>query len=220
MSAVWKRGPSDMAQRFVLLTLADRANAEGYCWPSYKDIADRCAMSRSTAIRAVRALEAEGWVTRVTRWRDDRPEQTSNGYYINMERLGVVAERHHPSGTVTPPSSTVTLGVVAERYPNPQLESSIKSKRETSVAEAERGVAAAAAINPRLQALGLGTNARTLALLKLPHFDDDYAAGMVAWAERNGRDLGLAIKKIEDGDPVPGQRERQIPADLLEVITR
>jgi hypothetical protein len=81
---------------------------------------------------------------------------------------------------------------------------------------------AAAAVHPRLKAIGLGTNSRTLALLELPHFDDGYAAEMVDWAHRNGRELGIAIKKIEDGDPVPGSRPvdltRQIPADLRDII--
>jgi hypothetical protein len=82
----------------------------------------------------------------------------------------------------------------------------------------------AAAVHPRLKAIGLGTNAKTLALLELPHFDDDYAAAMVAWAQRAGKETGLAIKKIEDGDPVPGSRPvdltRQIPADLADIIQR
>lgn len=86
----------------------------------------------------------------------------------------------------------------------------------------ERKTATAAAVHPRLKAIGLGTNARTLALLELPHFDDDYAAEMLAWAERAGREPGLAIKKIEDGDPVPGPRPvdltRQIPAEYSDII--
>jgi hypothetical protein len=118
----------------------------------------------------------------------------------------------------------VTNGLPSVTGGNPEAETEADSRNRKQIAEteaeADKNAAAAAAVNPRLQAIGLGTNARTLALLELPNFDAEYAAEMVAWAERNGRDLGLAIKKIEDGDPVPGQRERQIPAELADVITR
>jgi hypothetical protein len=115
---------------------------------------------------------------------------------------------------------------VTECHPNLHLEPSINHQEEPSAAEAERPRAvkrrAAAAVHPRLKAIGLGTNSRTLALLELPHFDDGYAAEMVAWAQRAGKEPGLAIKKIEDGDPVPGSRpvdlSRQIPADLRDII--
>jgi hypothetical protein len=236
MSAVFERGPKDTTQRFVLLALADRANHEGYCWPSYADIAARCAISRSTAIRAVKALEADGWLTRQERWRPDQSQQATNGYFISRHRLGVVSLCDQGGVTVPPPlvaqrhqgSSTVTLGVVAQCDPNPHIEPSNNHQGEPSTAEAERLPAvkrrAAAAVHPRLKAIGLGTNAKTLALLELPHFDDDYAAAMVAWAQRAGKETGLAIKKIEDGDPVPGPRPvdltRQIPADLADIIQR
>ena len=240
MSAVFERGPKDTTQRFVLLALADRANHEGYCWPSYADIAARCAISRSTAIRAVKALEADGWLTRQERWQPDQSQQATNGYFINSQRLGVVAQRDRGSSTVTPPlvaqrhqgSRTAPLGVVAQCDPNPHIEPSINHQVETSVEAAEGtrrktrpGKSAAAATHPELEAVGLGTNARTLALLKLPHWSRDYAAAMVAWANRTGRETGLAIRKIEDGDPIPGQRAspdlaRQIPADLADIMQR
>jgi hypothetical protein len=121
MSAVWQRGPHETVQRFVLLALANYADQDGYCWPSYNTLAERCAISRSTAIRAVKALEEDGWIRRQARQAANGQAGT-NGYFVNMERLGMVAERDRGSSTVTlggvtapPPSSTATPGVVAQR---------------------------------------------------------------------------------------------------------
>lgn len=144
MSAVWKNGPQTSTERFVLLALADRADQDGYCWPAFKDIADRCAISRSTAIRAINSLEENGWLKRRVRLKNKSHERDSNGYYLNFELLQVVAERDPgssevtppssttllPDSTVTPPSSTVTPQVVAQCYPNPHLEPSLNPQGE------------------------------------------------------------------------------------------
>lgn len=43
---VWKNAPKmDPTCLLVLLSLADQANDEGYCWPSQKSTADRCRIS-------------------------------------------------------------------------------------------------------------------------------------------------------------------------------
>jgi hypothetical protein len=236
MSAVWKRGPADTTMRFVLLALADHANDQGYCWPGYDGLAAKCAISRRTAVRAIKQLEVDGWLT--LEHRAANGKTMSNGYHLSLAKLGVTPS--HPTSrrgdTVTPVGVTqdhprgdrVSPIGVTECHPNLHLEPSINHQGEPSAAEAERPRAvkrrAAAAAHPRLKAIGLGTNAKTLALLELPHFDDDYAAAMVAWAQRAGKETGLAIKKIEDGDPVPGSRPvdltRQIPADLADIIQR
>lgn len=102
MSAVWENGPKDSTQRFVLLALADYADHDGTCFPSYNKTAARCAISRSTAMRAIKALEAAGWLSTEPQTRANG-SHTSNRILLNLEKLG-------GSSTVTPPSSTVTLG--------------------------------------------------------------------------------------------------------------
>lgn len=44
----------------VLISLADNANDEGYCWPSIKTIAERTCLSSRSVIRAIEALEEVG----------------------------------------------------------------------------------------------------------------------------------------------------------------
>jgi len=51
-------------RKLVLLKLADNANDQGECWPSYKHIAEQCEIGRSTVKSHVRALESMGMLRR------------------------------------------------------------------------------------------------------------------------------------------------------------
>ncbi|HHE5945808.1 TPA: helix-turn-helix domain-containing protein [Escherichia coli] len=105
--------------KLVLLKLADNANDNGECYPSYHHIAKECEISKSTAMRAVDALCGKGLLIKQPRYLIGGKEQTSNFYVIVLPSLhgsvtvtpGVVSERHQGSVTVTP-------GVVSERHPN------------------------------------------------------------------------------------------------------
>ena len=62
MSWVWKNGPADSMDRFVLLKLADNANQDGKCWPSLPEIALATCLSESSVRRSVQKLEKGGWL--------------------------------------------------------------------------------------------------------------------------------------------------------------
>ena len=62
MSWVWKNGPLDSMDRFVLLKLADNANQDGRCWPSLSEIALATCLSESSVRRSVQSLEKGGWL--------------------------------------------------------------------------------------------------------------------------------------------------------------
>jgi hypothetical protein len=94
MTAVWKAGPDNITQRFVLLALADHANDHGYCWPSYEHVAMKCCLSRRTVIRVVKELEEAGWLTRQRR--AESGKDMTNGFWLSKQRLGVTQD--HPRG--------------------------------------------------------------------------------------------------------------------------
>lgn len=50
-------------RKLVLLKLADNANDQGICWPSYNTIADHCEMGRSTVKKHIKQLEDDGFLT-------------------------------------------------------------------------------------------------------------------------------------------------------------
>ncbi|HHY9708586.1 TPA: helix-turn-helix domain-containing protein [Escherichia coli] len=105
--------------KLVLLKLADNANDNGECYPSYQHIAKQCEINKSTAMRAIEALCKKGLLLKQPRYLIGGKEQTSNFYIIVLPSLscsgtkqpGVVAESNQGSGTKQP-------GVVAESNPN------------------------------------------------------------------------------------------------------
>ncbi|EOZ6761546.1 helix-turn-helix domain-containing protein [Escherichia coli] len=120
--------------KLVLLKLADNANDNGECYPSYQHIAKQCEINKSTAMRAIEALCKKGLLLKQPRYLIGGKEQTSNFYVIVLPSLsgsgtkqpGVVAESNQGSGTKQPGvvaesnqgSGTKQPGVVAESNPN------------------------------------------------------------------------------------------------------
>lgn len=76
-AAAWAVKGLSPAAKLVLIRLADMANDEGVCWPSYASIARDVEIDVRSVRRIVAALEAAGIVTRQAR-HDGRGLQTSN----------------------------------------------------------------------------------------------------------------------------------------------
>ncbi|EBM5907454.1 helix-turn-helix domain-containing protein [Salmonella enterica] len=70
-------------RKLVLIKLADNANDEGECWPSYQHIADQCEVSRSTAKSHIRALEDMGLLKREFRRKGELNQ--SNVFYLTLD---------------------------------------------------------------------------------------------------------------------------------------
>ena len=106
-----------------------------------------------------------------------------------------------------------------------QSKSKSKSKSSSNAVASSNGASAedvAAAAAAYLRQFGLSYNAKTAPIARLP---EDYIRGHVAYAQQHGDKPGLAITRMLDGDPIPGQRAspdlaRQIPADLADIIQR
>lgn len=87
MTRVWDETRFKSNELLVMLCLADHANDEGVCWPSYERIAGRARCSRRTAIRIVLALSNEGWIE-IKRRRTGPKENCSNVFRLNLENTG------------------------------------------------------------------------------------------------------------------------------------
>lgn len=85
-------------RKFVLLKLADNANDNGECFPSYQHIADHCEISRRSAINHINALCAQGLVKKV--YRKGEKGNSSNIFILNLdsEKRELSSERHTPDG--------------------------------------------------------------------------------------------------------------------------
>lgn len=119
MVEVFHTEVGDPMHKLVLLKLADNANDNGECYPSYHHIAKECEISKRTAMRAVDSLCEKGLLIKQPRYLIGGKEQTSNFYVIVLPSL-------HGSVTVTPGvvsqshqgSDTESLGVVSQSHPN------------------------------------------------------------------------------------------------------
>ncbi|PAV02622.1 hypothetical protein CBG25_09785 [Arsenophonus sp. ENCA] len=72
------------ARKLVLLKLADHANDEGICWPSYESIAKQCEISKRTVIRHIAELEKQGLVQVFQRERNGHHHNQSNKYVLRL----------------------------------------------------------------------------------------------------------------------------------------
>lgn len=72
------------SRKLVLLKLADNANDNGECWPSYQHIADQCEMSRRSVISHIDELIKQGLVVKIERKKDAKLNQ-SNVYVLNLD---------------------------------------------------------------------------------------------------------------------------------------
>lgn len=70
-------------RKLVLLKLADNANDQGECWPSYQHIADQCEIGRSTVKSHIRALEEMGMLRREYRRKGDLNQ--SNLFHLRLD---------------------------------------------------------------------------------------------------------------------------------------
>lgn len=85
MSRVWDETRFKGTELLVLLCLADHANDEGICWPSYEKLALRARCSRRQAIRCLISLKAEGWVEMIGK------KRCQSGQYTNLFQIQVPA---------------------------------------------------------------------------------------------------------------------------------
>ena len=71
-------------RKLVLIKLADNANDQGECWPSYQYIADQCEISRTAVKNHIRELEKSGVLTR--EFRKDGELNKSNVFHLMLDR--------------------------------------------------------------------------------------------------------------------------------------
>ncbi|EJZ3392110.1 helix-turn-helix domain-containing protein [Salmonella enterica] len=90
-------------RKLVLIKLADNANDNGECWPSYQHIADHCECSKSAVKEHISALIKLGLMTKENRVGVNNGKgNTSNVYRLHLTSTPVPPESIPP----VPPEST------------------------------------------------------------------------------------------------------------------
>ncbi|WP_351123408.1 helix-turn-helix domain-containing protein [Shewanella sp. T24-MNA-CIBAN-0130] len=97
-------------RKLVLLKLADNANDQGECWPSYQYIAEQCEISRRSVMDHVKKLEAAGLLRR--EYRKGVKGNSSNVFHLNFDQqsgLGGASAALGSEFVALPPSESPTL---------------------------------------------------------------------------------------------------------------
>ncbi|WP_163833349.1 helix-turn-helix domain-containing protein [Spartinivicinus ruber] len=83
MSWVFTLSKLEPYKKIVLLSLADNANDQGYCWPSMDTIAHKSSMSKQTVRRHLKSLEELNLITKQQRTRANGATST-NGFFLHV----------------------------------------------------------------------------------------------------------------------------------------
>jgi hypothetical protein len=117
MSLVMDHLDASPAVKLVALLLADHCDAEGYCWPSYRRLAEKSCLSERTVARHVHELIASGLLVKVRSgrmsWRDGRPWRVTNAYRMSAEALESLPPLISPEVACPDQAEVVTDGQVA-----------------------------------------------------------------------------------------------------------
>src|SRR5258705_2459588 len=100
--------------KFVWHLLANKADEEFSCYPSIRTLMAESGAGRSTIMRALKELEATGFITRRPQFHDSGA-QGSTRYYLNDPQAPRRAARPHlgsPRPTSTPTKSHHGTGTI------------------------------------------------------------------------------------------------------------
>lgn len=129
MSLVWGEDFDSLAKKLVLLSLADHANDEGYCWPSVRTIAKKSSVSERWVSSCITELEKSGWVEVSIR-------NGKSNYYRLTPPTGFTPELGSPLNSVSPPppplgSPTPPTGFT-QNHKEPPFEPPAHSKQKNN----------------------------------------------------------------------------------------
>lgn len=78
-------------RKMILIKLADQANDNGICWPSYETIAKTCEISKRSVITHIQKLEEQGFLRIEKRYNKEAGKNFSNRYHLTLSRGGANA---------------------------------------------------------------------------------------------------------------------------------
>ena len=106
--------------KFILLLLANKADENFSCYPSIRTLMVESDAGRSTGMRALKELEASGFITREPQFHDSGARRPSR-YYLNHPLAPHCSPRPNPGPPRRPDSTRAPTqrgtGPVSERHP-------------------------------------------------------------------------------------------------------
>lgn len=84
VAAVFDMKVGNPLRKMVLIKLADQANDDGVCWPSYESIANSCEISRRSVVTHIQWLEDNGFLWIERRYNAEESKNFSNRYHLTL----------------------------------------------------------------------------------------------------------------------------------------
>lgn len=100
-------------EKLILISLANRADTGGSCYPSYETIARDSVSSVRTACRGIKSLIDKGFIVKETRSLQSG-YQTSNRYTVNIDRLLAGPDRVTSTGDTVANETVYNKGLVSQ----------------------------------------------------------------------------------------------------------
>lgn len=127
MTACWPLQGMSPAQKAVLVSLADQANDDGYCWPSIKTITVRTCLSERAVQGAIR------WLVEANILRASERSGTSTVYQLTPAAYAPPQEMHPaanaPRGAAdAPPPPQMLHPTPADAAPKPSMNHQLNRK--------------------------------------------------------------------------------------------
>lgn len=200
--------------KLVYVLLRRCANSDGECFPGYSYISEKCKISRTTAIKAVKDLVKMNLIYKKTR--KIGKKTSSNQYKINLdwqptedaeielfEQIEVTQE-HPPSisGTmgvvsqVNPPSISDTLGVVSQVNP-PSISGALREvyqEHSRSIVEDLEGIHNISTTYNKDNANYMNTNYET----PPPNHNNEENSNVSLFDEEENENKDILLKKLKD----------------------
>ena len=121
-----------VSERLLLVTLADRCNAAGICWPSVADLAARTGLKPRTVQKLLRGLEKRKLID--TTARDGR----TNIYRLRLLATASKANTPEPRDRGTGQSSAVNTPVPRDTHPCPTGHPNLQEPTDSTLGEGIR----------------------------------------------------------------------------------
>ena len=171
-------------RKLVLLKLADNANDQGECWPSYQNIADHCEISRRSVIAHINALEEAGLLRKISR------KGTHHGNASNIFVLSLDGEKS------APPKTKNTNGLAGENNSLPSEHISPPSELDALGGGEPRSPRTSHSFEPVIEPIVCNTSHSTDSA-----FEVFWSAGMVKTNKKRALSLFQSICKKQKLEP-------------------
>lgn len=130
MVAAMKAKVGNATRKLVLIKLADNANDDGECWPSYQTIANHCECSRSAVRKHIKDLESAGFLKINNRLSKGGEKKNQSNLYVLTIKEGDISSLQKTSAM---PAESAAGEVVAVSPENTVEDASTVSPESTPV---------------------------------------------------------------------------------------